>query len=262
MLWRCLADMGNAERAQHHHHVGRGDRDEKRETARVFRPENIERTDEQNGKRRPPLRMTKSKIKERRERAKCRRDNVIRDQQERADNGDDLRAMAHTGVHTAAIGVVLADRHVIDAHKRGEQAHGQDEPERTIPRHRKRQADDICLAGPPIAVKNRSRACPSDIARSLRSTRYHLNNSPISFPPSSAEDGIFQQERGGVCEDFPCLSCALTRLAVGLGPLNAPGAACTVRPDPMAKHPPVENLGPPPARFQSGHSADNRTVGE
>src|ERR1700677_603570 len=29
---------------------------------------------------------------------------------------------------------------------------------------------------------------------------------------------------------------ALTRLAVGLGPLNAPGAACTVRPDPSTKH--------------------------
>src|SRR6202041_1626683 len=81
--------------------------------------------------------------------------------------------MPHTGINAAAVRIMFADGHVIDPHQRGEQTHGRNEPERTVTAHGKSQADDVSLAGSPIAIKNGGGSRPIHIARALRITGNH-----------------------------------------------------------------------------------------
>jgi hypothetical protein len=48
---------------------------------------------------------------------------IIGNEQECADDGDDLAAMAHTGVHAAAVRIKPADNYVVDPNERGQHAH-------------------------------------------------------------------------------------------------------------------------------------------
>ena len=97
--------------------------DEKRETAGVFRSEQIQQADEEDGCRREFFRMRHAEILKGRERADRRGDQVIGDEQKRADDGNDFGAMADAGVNAAAIRIKPADDDVVDPDERGEHAH-------------------------------------------------------------------------------------------------------------------------------------------
>ena len=163
-----VAEVRQRKRAQQNHHHHRRHRNEKGQTACVFWPEEIQRADDHNRKPRPVFRMIHAQVRKGGERADSGGDDVIRDQKKRADDGDDFRTMTHAGVHAAAVGVVLADGHVIHPDQRREQAHRRNQPERTVSRDGKRQTDDVSLAGAPVAVQDRRRARSIHIARPLR----------------------------------------------------------------------------------------------
>ena len=94
-----------------------------------------------------------------------RRDQVIRDEQKRTDDGDDLRTMTDAGINTTAIRIEPADDDVVDPDERGQDAHRRDQPERRVTANGERQADDVRFARPPVAVKNGRRARRVHIAR-------------------------------------------------------------------------------------------------
>src|SRR5438067_6942542 len=163
--------------------------------------------------------MRHTEILERGERADGRGDQVIRDEQKRADDGKNFRAMTHARVNAAAIRVKMANDHVVDPDERREHAHRGDQPKRCVPRDCERQPDDIGFARPPVPVQNRGRARNVDVARSLNvgcdqmvtRTRRTLARRGASILESIPRS--------------PCPLMTLTRLAVGLEPLNALDAA-------------------------------------
>src|SRR3954452_2173000 len=110
------------------------------------------------------------------ERADRGRNQIIRDEQKCADDGNDLAAMSHTRVDAAAVRIEAADDHVIDPNQRDEHAHQRDQPERSIAGHRESEANDIGFARTPVAVKNCSRARHIDIARTLNISCYQLDS--------------------------------------------------------------------------------------
>src|SRR5207253_10597269 len=89
------------------------------------------------------------------------------------------------------------------------------------------QPDDIGLARSPIAVKNRSRAFPIDVARTLNVSWYQI------FP---LKRSVARATRRFTVDSLrlPCPLMPLTRLAVGLEPLNALDAAHRSPPIPPA----------------------------
>src|SRR5947207_8105559 len=126
--------------------------------------------------------------------------------------------MAHARVNAAAVGVEAADNHVIDADERGQHAHQRDEPEGGVTCDGEGKTDDVGLARAPIAIQDRSRAFPIDIARTLNAGRYQL----LQFQRS-----VTRATRRFTVDSLrlPCPLMLLTRLAVGLEPLNALDAA-------------------------------------
>ena len=70
-----------------------------------------------DGQRGAERRVGHPQVEERGERTDRGGDDVVGDEQERADDGDDLRAVAHAGVHAAAVRVVLADDDVVERHQ-------------------------------------------------------------------------------------------------------------------------------------------------
>src|SRR5437660_5842524 len=82
--------------------------------------------------------------------------------------------MPHAGVNPAAVRIQAADDHVVEADECSEHAHRSDQPERSVTGDRERKPNDVGLARAPIAVKNRRRALPIHIARSLNVCWYQL----------------------------------------------------------------------------------------
>src|SRR2546421_12926948 len=82
--------------------------------------------------------------------------------------------MPHAGVNPAAVRIQAADDHVVEADECSEHAHRRDQPERSVTGDRERKPNDVGLARPPVAVKDRSRALPVHIARSLNVCWYQL----------------------------------------------------------------------------------------
>ena len=212
------------------------------EAAGVFRPEEIERADARDGKRGEDRRVRHAQVDERRERAQRGGDDVICNEQERPDDGDDLRAVAHAGVDAAAVRVVLADEDVVERDQAGDHAHGRDQPEGTVARHRKGEADDVRLGSTPVAVENGRGAFRVNVARAAGLVAENQRHTFALCPaPAGETDPInpLSSETGGRAgellssdrEPLPLLF-ALTRLAVGLGPVKCPGRRCVVRPDP------------------------------
>src|SRR5438067_603908 len=72
--------------------------------------------------------------------------------------------MSHTGIDAATVWIEPTDHDVIRTHQCGQHAHGRDQPERRISGNGERKPNHIGLAGAPVAVKNRRRAFPVDIA--------------------------------------------------------------------------------------------------
>ena len=102
-----LAEVGEAKGPQHQHHHHRWHRNQESQPAGVFGTKIIQAANEEDGQAGADFRMGDLQDIERRKRADRRRHDVIGDQQESADNGDDLRTMAHTGIDPAAIGVMF-----------------------------------------------------------------------------------------------------------------------------------------------------------
>ena len=136
------------------------------QAAGVFRPEEVERADSRDGQGCKNLRVRHAQIDERRECAERGGDDVIRDEQKRPDDGNDLRAVPHAGVHAAAVRVVLADEHVVERDQPRDHAHGQRSARRSYsPATAKGQADDIRFGGAPVAVENGRGAFGIHVAR-------------------------------------------------------------------------------------------------
>src|SRR5437764_13188155 len=123
--------------------------------------------------------------------------------------------MAHARVNAAAVGVEAADNHVIDADERGQHTHQGDEPEGGVTCDGEGKTDDVGLARAPVTVKDSSRAFPIDIARTLDVSWYQLLQPKTKR--HSRDEALHRR--------FPCPLMLLTRLAVGLEPLNALDAA-------------------------------------
>src|SRR5205823_3993837 len=96
------AEMRQAKQTKRDDDDRRRHRDEKRETAGVLRPEQIQQADNKNRSGRKFLRMRDAEILKRGERADRRRNEVIGDEQKRADDRNDFRAMAHARINAAA----------------------------------------------------------------------------------------------------------------------------------------------------------------
>src|SRR6266480_2439434 len=103
-------------------------RNQKGESAGVFRSEEIEQPNNEDGRGSELFRMWNAEVLKPRKRADGRRYQVIRDEKKGADDGDDFGAMAHARVNAAAIRIQAADDHVVEADQRGEHAHGSDQP--------------------------------------------------------------------------------------------------------------------------------------
>src|SRR5947199_3033210 len=153
-------------------------------------------------------------------RADGRSHQIIGDEQKRADNGYDFAAMPHAGVNAAAVGIKAADDHVVEADECSEHAHRRDQPKRTVACDSERKPNDVGLARPPVAIKDCRRALPIHIARSLNVCWYQL----IRLKRDRlARRGALLPGVG--FHDIHCPLMMLTRLAVGLEPLNALDAA-------------------------------------
>src|SRR5207247_8657718 len=120
------------------------------------------------------FRMRHAEISEGGKRADGRGYQIIGDKEKGANDGDDFAAMSHACVNAAAVGIQAADDHVIEADECSEHAHRRDQPERSVTGDRERKPNDIGLARPPIAIKDRRRALPVHIARSLDVRWYQL----------------------------------------------------------------------------------------
>src|SRR5438067_12779475 len=147
-----------------------------------------------------------------------RRNQIIGDEQKRTDDRNDLAAMSHARVNAATVGVKTADDHVINADECGQYTHQGDEPKRGVTGDGEGKTDDVGLARAPVTVEDRSRAFPIDIARTLNVGRYQL----LQFKRS-----VTRATRRFTVDSLrlPCPLMLLTRLAVGLEPLNALDAA-------------------------------------
>src|SRR6266480_3385360 len=82
--------------------------------------------------------------------------------------------MSHTGIDAATVWIEPTDHDIIRTHQCGQHAHGRDQPERRISGNGERKPNHIGLAGAPVAVKNRCRALPIDIARTFNVGWYQL----------------------------------------------------------------------------------------
>src|SRR5207237_3391432 len=129
--------------------------------------------------------------------------------------------MSHACINAAAVGIQAADDHVVEADECSEHAHRRDQPKRCVSGDGKSQANHIGLARPPIAIKNCRRALPVHIARSLNVCWYQL----IRLKRSVTRATRRLTSAGAGFHDMPCSLMMLTRLAVGLEPLNALDAA-------------------------------------
>src|SRR6267143_4787792 len=130
--------------------------------------------------------------------------------------------MSHTRVNAAAVRIEAADDHVIDPNQRNEHAHQRDQPERSVTGNGKGETDHVGFARAPVAVQDRGRARHIDIARPLNVGWYQLINSTQNEADSRDEAPHFKWSR---IYDIPCILMMLTRLAVGLEPLNTLDAA-------------------------------------
>src|SRR5215831_13771835 len=81
--------------------------------------------------------------------------------------------MPDTHIHASAIRVMAADRHVVDPNERHQYAHAEDQPKGAVAGDSERQPNHISFAGPPVAVKDRSRPRRINVPGSLGFPNYH-----------------------------------------------------------------------------------------
>ena len=135
--------------------------------------EEIQRADDDNSKPRKNFRTWQTQVLEGGQSADGSGDQVIGDEEKSADDGNDFGTVPDAGINAAAIGIMAADDHVINAHERGEQGHGGNEPKRGVACDGESEANDVRFAGAPIAVENSRSARPIDVARPFSVTDDH-----------------------------------------------------------------------------------------
>src|SRR5438445_6784780 len=115
---------------------------------------------------------------------------------------------------------MAANNDVIISHQPGQRADGQNNRKRAETGQKKGKSDDIRLAGAPVAIQQRGRARPPNVARTMRSGFHH--GGPISKAKKTTRTSL-------ACGKWNTthlpLMLMLARLAAGLEPLSVPDAA-------------------------------------
>src|SRR6266496_5103392 len=111
--------MRQTKKSENNDDDGSWHRNQKSETARVFRSEQIEQPDNENGRGSEFFRMRNAEVLKPRKRADGRRYQIIGDEKKGADDGDDFGTVPHACVNAAAVRVKTADDHVVEADQRG-----------------------------------------------------------------------------------------------------------------------------------------------
>src|SRR3954470_21522011 len=133
------------------------DGDEEGKTAGVFWSEQVQQTNDENGGSGEFFRMRHTEILKGGERADCRGNEIVRNEQKRAYDRDNFGTMPDAGIDSATVRIEPANDYVINPDERGQNAHCGYKPERSITADGKGEADDIRFARAPIAVENRGR---------------------------------------------------------------------------------------------------------
>src|SRR6266516_1069751 len=117
------------EKPQNNHNDSGWHRNQKSKPAGVFRAEEVEESNDEDGSRGEFFRMRNAEVSKGRKSADRGRYQIIGNKKKCSDDGDDFGAMAHTRVNAASVRIKPADDHVVEANERGEHAHQGDEPE-------------------------------------------------------------------------------------------------------------------------------------
>src|SRR6266487_6207890 len=104
-------------------------RNQKSEAAGVFRSEQVEHPDNEDGRGSEFFRMRHAEISEGGKSADGGRYQIIGDEKKGADDGDHFGAMTHARVNAAAVRIKPANDHVVDADQRGQHTHRGDKAE-------------------------------------------------------------------------------------------------------------------------------------
>src|ERR1700730_12792457 len=172
----CLSDMRKNQAAERDDNDHRWHRNQQSQAAGVLRSKKIQGANEENRSRGKNLWVRPTEILKSGKGTERRSDNVIGNQEEGADNGDNFGSMANAGVNSPSVRIMPADGHVIHADERHQHAHGQDQPERAVAGYRESQANDVGFARAPIAVENRSSSRRVDITRPSGSPNDHSSD--------------------------------------------------------------------------------------
>src|SRR6266566_6161113 len=146
------------EKPENNDNDGGWHRNQKSEAAGVFRAEEVEESNDEDGSSGEFFRMRHAEVSKGGKSADRGRYQIIGNKKKCPDDGDNFGAMAHARVNAAAIRIEAADDHVVETNERGEHAHQGDEPERCVAGNGKSETDDVGFARAPVAVKNRGRA--------------------------------------------------------------------------------------------------------
>jgi len=160
----CGAEVWQTEESQENDHNNGRDGNQGGETAGMFGPEEVERANDDNSEPCENFRARHAQVLECGQSANSSGHQVIGDKEKCAYDRNDFRAVPDAGVDTAAVRIMAADYHVVNAHERGKQGHGGNEPKRRVARDGESEPDDVGFAGAPVAVEDGSGARPIDVA--------------------------------------------------------------------------------------------------
>src|SRR6266576_1738585 len=127
MQWSKVTDgspeIWQTEEAERDHDERGWYRNQKSETAGVFRAEKVEESNDEDSSSSEFFRMRHAEISKGRKSADSCRYQIISNKKKCPDDGDNFGAMAHARVNAAAIRIKAADDHIVEADQRGEHAH-------------------------------------------------------------------------------------------------------------------------------------------
>src|SRR6266480_2653585 len=161
--------MRRTEGDDRHDDYDGGHRQPDRHATTVLRTEIIDRSDDKNENHRRQRHVGRSdtEITRRRPSTQSRRDNKIRDQQQRANRCEEAALASGRGINAAAVWKMGADGYVVVAHDRGEGANCENDRERSETGGNKSKTDNVGFARAPVSVEESSRAFPIHIARAM-----------------------------------------------------------------------------------------------
>ncbi len=184
----CQMRRAHGDQRHNHDHRWRSERD--RQTARVFWSKPInEPEEEQHADRRErdvvlqefePENVFRAgnDIRQTRPAAQRCRHREISDEEQCTNHGEQPALRTGRGINAAAIRKVSANDGVIDSDQTGEHADGKDNRQRRKPGCEKCEPNHVGLARAPVAVQQRGRAFPINIARPMH--RAALGDNQVS----------------------------------------------------------------------------------